>query len=133
VSCSCLDCSVRFYSDAAGLGGGGLQGTGAHVLGGGGTGNRVVVVGNGSPGVDSMAGQWRWERGRRRWTPWRGNNAGNGVSSGGIHGGGAGLHGGGWHWERKRRVGVLDSWPLVGGRSFFAKQDEFEGAVSGSS
>jgi hypothetical protein len=29
--------------------------------------------------------------------------------------------------------GVLDSWPLVGGRSFFAKQDEFEGAVSGSS
>jgi hypothetical protein len=79
VSCSCLDCSVRFYSDAAGLGGGGLQGTGAHVLGGGGTGNRVVVVGNGvaggglhggavalgtgSPAVDSMEGQQCWEWG----------------------------------------------------------------------
>jgi hypothetical protein len=88
----------------------------------------------GSQAMDSMTGQQRWEQGRRRWTPWRGNNAGNGVSGSGIHGGGARLHGeaaalgteatgrGSWtpgHWIRSRDV--------------FAKQDEFEGAAGGSS
>jgi hypothetical protein len=72
-------------------------------------------LGTGSPAMDSMTGQRRWERGRRRWTPWRGNNAGNGVSSGGIHGGGARLHGGGGGGgtgNGSDGSGVLDSWPL---------------------
>jgi hypothetical protein len=88
----------------------------------------------GSQAMDSMTGQQRWEQGRRRWTPWRGNNAGNGVSGSGIHGGGARLHG------EAAALGTeatgRESWTpghWIRSRDVFAKQDEFEGAAGGSS